>query len=64
MRICSHLLNKFLTKKLIFCALICASKKTENFCEIENNLFFEKLLLYSHFSKKSQQFANFLQLGV
>ena len=24
MRICSHLLNKFLTRKFIFCALICA----------------------------------------
>ena len=27
MRICSHLLNKFLTKKFIFCALICASRQ-------------------------------------
>ena len=25
-RICSHLLKKFLTEKFIFCALICASK--------------------------------------
>ena len=30
MGICSHLLNKFLMKQLIFCALICASKQTEN----------------------------------
>ena len=30
MGICSHLLNKFLTKQLIFCALICASKQIEN----------------------------------
>ena len=27
MRICSHLLNKFSTKKFIFCALICASRQ-------------------------------------
>ena len=27
MWICSHLLNKFLTKKFIFCALICASRQ-------------------------------------
>ena len=54
MQICSHLLNKFLTKKFIFCALICASKWTENYREEENNLFFEKLLLYSHFSKNSK----------
>ena len=43
MRICSHLLKKFLTKKFIFCALICASKYTENLYEEENNLSFEKL---------------------
>ena len=29
MRICSHLLNRFLTKKFIFSALICVSKQTE-----------------------------------
>ena len=33
MRICSHILNKFLTEKFIFCALICASKWTENYYE-------------------------------
>ena len=27
MRICSHLLNKFLTEKFMFCALICASRQ-------------------------------------
>ena len=26
MRICSHLLKKFLTEKFVFCAMICASK--------------------------------------
>ena len=30
MWICSHLLNKFLMKKFIFCALIYPSKQTEN----------------------------------
>ena len=54
MQICSHLLNKFLTKKFIFCALICASKQTENYCEGENNLFFEKLYcLFIHIFRKS-----------
>ena len=46
MRICSHLLNKFLTEKFIFCALICASKQTENYRKEENNLFFEKLCCF------------------
>ena len=54
MRICSHLLNKFLTEKFIFCALICASKQTENYCEEENNLFFEKLCcFFIHIFRKS-----------
>ena len=52
MLMCSHLLKEFLTEKFIFCALICASKLTDNYCGEENNLFFEKLLLlYSHFMK-------------
>ena len=46
MRICSHLLNKFLTEKFIFCALTCASKQTENYCEEENNLLFEKIFCF------------------
>ena len=46
MRICSHLLNKFLTEKFIFCAWICASKQTEKYSEEENNLFFEKLCCF------------------
>ena len=45
MRICSHLLNKFLTEKFIFCALIWASKQTDNYCE-EENLFIEKLFCF------------------
>ena len=54
MRTCSHLLNKFLTKKFIFCALICASKQTENYCQEENNLFFEKLCcFFIHIFRKS-----------
>ena len=51
MRICSHLLNKFLTEKFIFCALICASKQTENYCEEGNNLFFQKLCCFFIFEK-------------
>ena len=43
MRICLHLLNKFLTEKFIFHALVCARKQAKNYCEEENNLFFEKL---------------------
>ena len=54
MRICSHLLNKFLTEKFIFCVLICASKQTENYSEEENNLFFEKLCcFFIHIFRKS-----------
>ena len=45
MRIYSLLLKKFLTENFIFCALIRASKKTENYCEEENN-FFEKLYYF------------------
>ena len=41
MRICSHLIKKFLTEKVIFCALICANKVIENFFEEEKNLFFK-----------------------
>ena len=33
-------------KKFIFCALIFANKQTENYCEEENNLFFEKLCCF------------------
>ena len=57
---CWHLLNKFLAKMFIFCALICASKQTENYCK-EENLFFWKimLLLYSQFLKKLLKFAHF-----
>ena len=45
-------ITKFFTEKFIFCAMICASKLTENYCEEENNLknyvdslfaFFEKV---------------------
>ena len=43
MRMCSHLLNKFLTKKFICCVLICTGKYTENYCEEENNFFKKKL---------------------
>ena len=54
MRIRSHLLNKFLTEKFIFCVLICASKQTENYSEEENNLFFEKLCcFFIHIFRKS-----------
>ena len=54
MRICSHLLNKFLTEKFIFCALIFASKWRENYCDEENNLFFEKLCcFFIHIFRKS-----------
>ena len=61
-QMCSHLLKEFLTEKFIFCALICASKLTDNYCGEENNLFFEKLLLlYSHFMKSH---SIFLPLGV
>ena len=42
MRMCSHLLNKFLTKKFIDLC-IDLFKQTENYCEDENNLFFERL---------------------
>ena len=51
MRICSHLLKKFLTEKFIFCALICASKQTENYCEEENKLVFEKCYFFIFFEK-------------
>ena len=54
MRICSHLLSKFLTEKFIFCVLICASKQTENYSEEENNLFLEKLCcFFIHIFRKS-----------
>ena len=54
MRICSHLLNKFLTENLIFCALISASKDTENYYEEKNNLFFEKsCCFFIHIFRKS-----------
>ena len=43
MRICSHLLNKFLTKKFIFCALICASKQTGNTVKKKITYFLKKL---------------------
>ena len=46
MQICSYLLNYFLTEKFIFCAWIYASKYTENYCEEEKNLFFEKLYCF------------------
>ena len=32
-------------EKFIFCALICASKQTENYCEEENNLFFKNCVV-------------------
>ena len=54
MRICSNLLNKFLTKKFIFCSLICASKWTENYCEEKKHV----ASLFTFF-KKSLQFAIF-----
>ena len=56
MWICSHLLNKFLMKKFIFCALIYSSKQTENTVK-KKIIYFTKiiLLLYLHFSKKSLQ---------
>ena len=62
----SHLLNKFLTEKLGFFALICASKLTENYCEEENNLFFESLCcFFIHiFRKNLCNFQFFLPLGV
>ena len=52
MHICSHLLKKFLMEKFIFCAQICASKQTENYCKEEITHF---QLLYSHFLKKNMQ---------
>ena len=65
MRVCSHLLNKFLTKKFIFCALICASKQTENTVKKKTYSIFKKimLLLHLHFLEKSK-FSNFLPLRV
>ena len=54
MPICSHLLKKFLTENFfIFCALICASKKTENYCEEENNYFLKNNVasLFTFFEK-------------
>ena len=54
MRICSHLVNKFLTEKFIFCVSICASKQTENYSGEKNNLFFEKLCcFFIHIFRKS-----------
>ena len=48
----SHLLNKFLTEKLIFCVLICASKQTENYSE--ELIFWIKLCcLFIHMFQKS-----------
>ena len=43
---CSHSLNKFLAEMFIFCALICASKQTENYCKEENDLLFENLCYF------------------
>ena len=54
MRICLPLLKKFLAEKFIFCALICASKWTENCCEEENNLFLASL--FTFFEKNLQIF--------
>ena len=53
-RICSHLLRNFLTEKFIFCALICASRQTKNYCEEENNLFVASL--FTFFEKNLQIF--------
>ena len=53
MRICSHLLNKFLTKKFIFCALICASKQTENTVKKKRTYFLKNYVasLFTFFEK-------------
>ena len=54
MRIYSHLPNKFLTKKSIFCALICASKqKTTVKIKITNFLKSYVASLFTNISKKS-----------
>ena len=37
---------EFLREKFIFYALICTSKQTQNYCEEENSLFFEKLCYF------------------
>ena len=42
MEICSYLLNKFLTKKFIFCAFICANKQTENTVKKKITYFLKK----------------------
>ena len=47
MRICSYLLKKFLAGNFIFCALICVSIETENYCKEENNLFSKKLCCFN-----------------
>ena len=64
MRICSHLLNKILTKKFIFCALICASR--QNTTVKLKITYVQKKYVTSlfTFSEKSLQFSNFLPLGV
>ena len=46
MRICSHLLNKFLTKKFIFCALICTSKQTENTVKKKTTYFLKNYVAF------------------
>ena len=53
MRIC-----KLLTKKFIFCALICVSR-LKTTAKMKKTFWKFMLLLYSHYFKKSFQFENF-----
>ena len=64
MRLCSHLLKKFLTKKFIFCALNCVINRQKTTVKTKRTYGKVMLLLYSDFLKKSLQSANFLALGV
>ena len=63
MRICSHLLNKFLTKKFIFCAFIYANKQTENTVKKKITYFLKNYVasLFT-FSKKVCNFKTFYRL--
>ena len=52
--------TKYILNKEVHFLCIDLCKLTENYCEDENNLFFEKYVAFnSDFSKKSLQFANF-----
>ena len=63
MWICSHLLNKFLMKKFIFCALIYPSKQTENTVK-KKIIYFYKNYFASLFTFFEKVFAKSLYRSV